>query len=156
MDIGMVIILLIAAGLVVFLLTWIFGTPKLTHAGAVVRRGAPGSYQYLLVSPKGGGDKWVIPKGTIEPGEDAESSALRELHEEAGVRGSIIGDLGVHEVYKWGFKKILVHYFLVLPIDAEGRSKEHRKKIWLSYKEALQVNMPNALKSVLAEASRHT
>lgn len=28
---------------------------------------------------------WVLPKGTVEPGEDFKQTALREVHEETGV-----------------------------------------------------------------------
>ena len=33
---------------------------------------------------------WVLPKGTVEPGEDFKQTALREVHEETGVAASII------------------------------------------------------------------
>ena len=33
---------------------------------------------------------WVLPKGTIEEGETYEATALREVHEEAGVDGVIV------------------------------------------------------------------
>jgi diadenosine hexaphosphate hydrolase (ATP-forming) len=32
-----------------------------------------------------GAERWVFPKGHIEPGESAETTALRELAEEAGI-----------------------------------------------------------------------
>ena len=33
---------------------------------------------------------WVLPKGTVEPGESHEATALREVSEEAGVDGTIV------------------------------------------------------------------
>ena len=33
---------------------------------------------------------WVLPKGTVEPGEDFNQTALREVHEETVVAASII------------------------------------------------------------------
>lgn len=33
---------------------------------------------------------WVLPKGTVEAGEDYKTTALREVKEEAGVSASII------------------------------------------------------------------
>ena len=33
---------------------------------------------------------WVLPKGTVEPGEDHKETALREVFEEAGVRATIM------------------------------------------------------------------
>ena len=37
---------------------------------------------------------WVLPKGTVEPGEDFKQTALREVHEETGVDASIIKYIG--------------------------------------------------------------
>lgn len=39
-------------------------------------------------------DGWVLPKGTVEPGEKHEETALREVMEEAGVRASIVTYVG--------------------------------------------------------------
>ena len=33
---------------------------------------------------------WVLPKGTVEPGETHEQPAVREVYEESGVHGTII------------------------------------------------------------------
>ncbi len=37
---------------------------------------------------------WVLPKGTVEPGEEHEETALREVKEEAGVDGTIKAYIG--------------------------------------------------------------
>ena len=37
---------------------------------------------------------WSLPKGHIETGETAEQAAVREVHEETGIRGTILGELG--------------------------------------------------------------
>ena len=37
---------------------------------------------------------WVLPKGTVEPGETHEQTALREVMEEAGVRATIVKYIG--------------------------------------------------------------
>ncbi len=39
-------------------------------------------------------DGWVLPKGTVEPGENHEDTALREVLEETGARASIIKYIG--------------------------------------------------------------
>ena len=36
-------------------------------------------------------NQWGLPKGRVDPGENPESAVLRELHEETGADGSIIG-----------------------------------------------------------------
>ena len=60
-------------------------------AGVLIWRRRGGGVEVLLVHPGGpfwrGKDKgaWQIPKGAIEPGEDAEAAARREVREELGV-----------------------------------------------------------------------
>jgi ADP-ribose pyrophosphatase YjhB (NUDIX family) len=63
---------------------------------------------------------WSLPKGHVEPHETAEAAAVREVAEETGIRGRLIGSLGVidfwfvadgHRVHK------TVHHYLLL---AEG------------------------------------
>lgn len=44
----------------------------------------------ILLLKKYNGD-WVLPKGRVEGDETLPKAALREVHEEAGVKGDIIG-----------------------------------------------------------------
>src|SRR5699024_137815 len=37
---------------------------------------------------------WVLPKGTVEPGEKYQQTALREVKEETGARASIVKFIG--------------------------------------------------------------
>jgi 8-oxo-dGTP pyrophosphatase MutT (NUDIX family) len=59
---------------------------------------------------------WALPKGLIGRGEDAETTALREVEEETGVHGRSLGKLGdVRYVYTWAGERIfkVVSFFLV-------------------------------------------
>jgi 8-oxo-dGTP diphosphatase len=38
-------------------------------------------------------DDWSLPKGKLEDGESFETGALREVEEETGIRGRIVGEL---------------------------------------------------------------
>ncbi len=40
---------------------------------------------------------WVLPKGTVEPGEEHWQTALREVREETGVEASIVKYIGASE-----------------------------------------------------------
>lgn len=71
----------------------------------------------ILLLKKYNGD-WVLPKGRIEHGETKEAAALREVYEEAGVKGEIVSYIGQaqyefrnlrhnEQVYK------TVHWFLM-------------------------------------------
>lgn len=54
----------------------------------------------ILLLKKYNGD-WVLPKGRIEEGEEVETTALREVLEESGVKAEIIDYIGeIHYNYK--------------------------------------------------------
>ena len=59
--------------------------------GVVIYRG---KILALYKSYKNPYEGWVLPKGTVEAGEDYEQTALREVREEAGVRASIVKYIG--------------------------------------------------------------
>ena len=62
--------------------------PIRAAGGVVVRDG-----RVLLVHRPRHGD-WSLPKGKLELGESWEEAAVREVGEEAGVRGTIVRELG--------------------------------------------------------------
>jgi 8-oxo-dGTP pyrophosphatase MutT (NUDIX family) len=88
----------------------------LTHAGAVVFRKRDAQILYLVVSSSDGAN-WVLPKGHIDAGEAPETTALRELAEEAGVLGTIVDRLSIKQSRKAG-KEIVVEYFLIHEVGA--------------------------------------
>ncbi len=69
---------------------------RLTAGGVVVRRTPAGLM--VALSRERGIDGWVLPKGGVEPGEDLDAAALREIEEEAGLTAlTKRGDLEVLE-----------------------------------------------------------
>ncbi len=67
-------------------------------AGGVVFRRENGQASILLLRHESG--KWMLPKGTIEPGETPEGVALREVAEETGISHvRVIADLGEERYY---------------------------------------------------------
>lgn len=59
--------------------------------GVVIYRG---KILALYKSYKNRYEGWVLPKGTVEPGETHIETALREVHEEAGVRATVVKYIG--------------------------------------------------------------
>ena len=59
--------------------------------GVVIYRG---KILTLYKSYKNKYEGWVLPKGTVEEGEDFKDTAIREVREEAGVKASIIKYVG--------------------------------------------------------------
>lgn len=48
-------------------------------------------------------NSWSLPKGHIDPGEDALTAAKREIYEESGIKNlTLIKDLGSYERYRIG------------------------------------------------------
>ena len=59
---------------------------------------------------------WALPKGRIDEGERGEETALREVAEETGARGSSLGKLGdVRYWFNWEGERVfkVVSFFLV-------------------------------------------
>ncbi|MBI3725859.1 NUDIX domain-containing protein, partial [bacterium] len=59
--------------------------------GVLVKRSAEGGLAFSLMKPKGK-DRWQLPKGMIDEGEKAQETAVREVLEETGHRGKIVGE----------------------------------------------------------------
>ena len=63
---------------------------------------------------------WSLPKGHIETGETAEQAAVREVAEETGITGRVVGELGTIDFWFVADGRRIhktVHHYLLL---AEG------------------------------------
>src|SRR6188472_4468083 len=88
---------------------------------------------------------WALPKGLIDPGERGADTAVREVHEETGLRAVVVTKLGdVRYVYTWDGERVfkVVSFFLlratggrigVLPPGMEVEVSEAR---WLLLDDA--------------------
>ena len=110
--------------------------PTIEQAGSVIVRSVGGIPQVLLVTARRNPAHWVFPKGHIEPGETLVQTALREAHEEAGVRGTIVNRAGSLS-FELGADSVRVHYFVV-STDDKGHPEAGRQLLWCSYDEALE------------------
>ena len=65
---------------------------------------------------------WSLPKGHIEAGETAEQAAVREVAEETGITGEIVGRLGTIDFWFVAEGRRIhktVHHFLLRAIGGE-------------------------------------
>jgi predicted NUDIX family NTP pyrophosphohydrolase len=110
-------------------------------AGTLLYRLKGGTIEVLLIHPSGNYNRkapWGIPKGLLDPGENAEQTARRETLEETGVVAGELVDLSTI-VYQKSRKR--VHAFAgEAPADAEPRvaSWEVDQATFLSLDEARQ------------------
>jgi len=96
--------------------------PHPTSAGALLYRHRDGVLEVLLVHPSGAYNKkspYSIPKGLLDPGEDAEQAARREVLEETGVSCGELVPLGTVDYTK--SRKTVVAFAGPAPDDAAPR-----------------------------------
>ena len=96
-----------------------------TSAGGLVldRRG-PGARGALIGRlDRRGRLLWSLPKGHVEPGETEPQTAVREVREETGILGEVIGKLGTIDFWFVADGRRVhktVHHLLLLAADPES------------------------------------
>jgi 8-oxo-dGTP pyrophosphatase MutT (NUDIX family) len=93
-----------------------------TSAGGLVldRLGTGASAALIGRLDRRGRLLWSLPKGHVEAGESEPETAVREVHEETGIRGRVIGKLGVIDFWFVAEGRRVhktVHHFLLLAVD---------------------------------------
>ncbi len=113
-------------------------------AGGVIYQERHGGMWVALVATKGG-TVWGLPKGLIESGEQPLEAAIREVQEEAGLRGQYVADLGYIDYWyrdsnSKGLYHKFVHYFLLRYV--RGEVAQHGPEVdearWFPVGEALE------------------
>jgi 8-oxo-dGTP pyrophosphatase MutT (NUDIX family) len=118
------------------------------QAGAVLCREALGEIQVLTVRSKASPKQRIFPKGHIENGENAEETAVRELLEEGGMVGEIIGYAGLRE-FTHKNKLYRVKYYAAKYISNDNEGEPGREPQWASAAETRAILPFEDLKDVL-------
>jgi len=100
-----------------------------TSAGGVIfRREGPG-VEVVIVSV-GNNNRWQLPKGLVDKGENPEVTAVREAREEGGVAGEVVQPIETIEYWYVGLDNGVrvrfhkrVHFYLLRYIS--GDTKDH-------------------------------
>jgi len=110
-------------------------------AGVILFRSQP-RREFLILDY---GSHWDFPKGHIERGEDAPTTAQRELREETGIQDFRLVPGYVERiryVYRRSgeqMRKDVIYYLAETTGEEPVRlSHEHRAYAWVSYEEGLQ------------------
>ena len=89
--------------------------------GLVLDRLGPGASGALIGRlDRRGRLLWSLPKGHLEAGETEQQTAVREVAEETGIRGQVIGKLGTIDFWFVADGRRVhktVHHFLLLALD---------------------------------------
>ncbi|TNM91305.1 hypothetical protein fugu_019685 [Takifugu bimaculatus] len=97
--------------------------------------------EVLLVSSSRHPDQWIVPGGGMEPEEDPCGAAVREVFEEAGVKGKLGRLLGVFEQNQDRKHRTYVYVLTVTEtLEAwEDSVNIGRKREWFTVDEAIKV-----------------
>ena len=98
------------------------GVRDSTSAGGVIVRFEDGQAWIALVR-EAEFQQYILPKGRLEPGEDAESAARREIAEEAGLSDlQMVAYLGAPQRLNFQRNRwVTVHYYLFLTRQKGGQ-----------------------------------
>jgi 8-oxo-dGTP pyrophosphatase MutT (NUDIX family) len=116
--------------------------PYHISSGGVVYRVNLRKVEVLLLKRQiGRGFSYHLPKGTVMIDESLEAAALREVAEEAGIRGEIIGYLGA--VSKNSYQSTVVgsktiHYFAIRFIEPlKNNDGSYDGAVWMDAQRAI-------------------
>jgi 8-oxo-dGTP diphosphatase len=136
-------------------------TLKTQHSsGGVIFKSQDGGLQVALVAVKGGA-VWCLPKGMVDKGETPEETALREVKEETGLTGEIVGKVG--RISYWYFIrddnvkcKKTVDFYLMEYVT--GSTAEHDLEVddsrWFSLEEAVEKASYRGDREILEKARK--
>ncbi|HEY5475653.1 MAG TPA: NUDIX hydrolase [Tepidiformaceae bacterium] len=135
------------------------GVRDAVSAGGVVWRRGEGDLIQIVLCGRRSEALWGLPKGTPEPGETIEQTALREVREETGLEVQMGERVGTIEYWFTAggvrYHK-LVHHWLMEPIggDVSGHDHEFDDVEWIEIGEAKTHATYENERKMIAEADR--
>ncbi len=134
-----------------------------TSAGGIVLSTIAGRPALVVGLRRRDGDRrratWTLPKGTPDPGETIEQTALREVQEETGLRVRIIEPLSsISYVFVQSGVRIdkTVHYWLMEPIGGDLALHDHEfeRVRWVTFDEAASLLTFDSERALVSSAPR--
>lgn len=137
---------------------WLRPPDATRQVAALPYKIADGRMMFLLVTSRRSG-RWIVPKGSIVPGETLRRSAEIEAMEEAGVEGIIDAQpIGSYRTIKTTGKvrRVVEVDLFALRVTQEHDTwleKGSRKRRWVPLKEAKQLLADGDVSALLAALS---
>lgn len=126
-------------------------------AGGVVWRRDAGGFVEVVVGFQARDRRWALPKGTPDPGETLEATALREVMEETGLEVALGEKVGVIEYWfsadgRRYHKR--VHHWLMTAEGGDFADRDHEfdEVAWIPANEALAQITFDTERSILERA----
>ena len=135
-------------------------TATATSAGGIVVRFDDGIPSLVVGARRRDRDvlTWTLPKGTPNPGESREQTALREVAEETGLQVRITDEL--ESIEYWFVQRgsrihKTVHYFLMEPVggDLAGHDHEFDQVRWVPFDQAAGLLTFETERALVAKAA---
>ncbi|MFJ7216355.1 NUDIX hydrolase [Amycolatopsis sp. NPDC098790] len=98
--------------------------------------------------------RWELPGGTVEPDEDFEAAAIREVVEETGLKVQVTGELSRTSWPDVAGRAMEIHGF-VYTVEEDGAGdvvlnpKEHDDFAWVTREEARKLEMAQHFRRLL-------
>jgi 8-oxo-dGTP pyrophosphatase MutT (NUDIX family) len=114
---------------------------RLEQAATIPFRHANGTVKVCLIR-RIGTDLWSLPKGSVDPGDTLEKTALKESWEEAGLLGRLCGrePVGTYLYEKHGATlQVAVYLMEVIAHEDQWDEDEIRERKWFTLHEAAEM-----------------
>lgn len=101
--------------------------------------------------------KWSIPGGMVEPGEDPDKAALRELQEETSIIGKVTGLFGIYQYIERDKEGRVKYHFLLLdyliePVGGEPRASSDAIELrFVDLRESLSLDLTDTARQLIMD-----
>ena len=128
---------------------------RVIQAAAIPYRWHSGRLEIAMITRRQG-DRWIVPKGHVEPGETPRQSALREATEEAGLLGKIgLRPLGSYEYSKGSEPRVVFVFLLRVTRELRRWSEDDcRNREWIRLERAIERVRVRGLRHLLRGLAR--